>query len=48
MEYKLTHKCQLNKRGKDNKSRSYLISYWNDIVQTERGLFNFTKWKPKE
>jgi len=20
----------------------------HDIVQTERGLFNFTKWKPKE
>jgi len=31
MEYKLTYKYQLNKRGKDNKSRSYLIYFLNDI-----------------
>lgn len=31
MEYKLTYKCQFNKRGKDNKSRSYLIYYLNDV-----------------
>jgi hypothetical protein len=31
MEYKLTYKCQLNKRDKDNKSRSYLIYFLNGI-----------------
>ena len=31
MEYKLTHKFQLNKRSKDNKSRSYLIYFLNGI-----------------
>lgn len=31
MEYKLTYKCQLNKRGKDSKSRSYLIYFLNDV-----------------
>ena len=31
MEYKLTYKYQLNKRGKDNKSRSYLIYFLNGV-----------------
>jgi len=31
MEYRLTHKCQLNKKGKDNKSRSYLIYFLNGV-----------------
>jgi hypothetical protein len=31
MEYKLTRKRQLNKRDKDNKSRSYLIYFLNGV-----------------
>lgn len=31
MEYKLTQKLSLNKRGKDGKSRSYLIYFLNGI-----------------
>ena len=31
MEYKLTKKCQLNKRGKDKKCKSYLIYFLNDV-----------------
>ena len=31
MEYKLTSKCQINKRGKDNKSNSYLIYFLNGV-----------------
>lgn len=31
MEFKLTSKCQVNKRGKDKKCRSHLIYFLNDI-----------------
>jgi hypothetical protein len=31
MKYKLTYKIQLSKRGKDNKSRSYLIYFLNGV-----------------
>ena len=31
MEYKLTDKCQINKRGKDKKCKSYLVYFLNDV-----------------
>ena len=31
ISYKLTYNCQINKRGKDKKSRSFLIYFLNGI-----------------
>lgn len=31
MEYNLTYKCQINKRGKDKKSNSYIIYFLNGV-----------------